>query len=232
MFEAFDGYAALRNGLRAVAAVDGDWAGIPLPITGERLVIEPTYRNGAELAKIGAKEEEPIPDDVKFRNSWYSRRHRCEVFIWEEGGKILHAFLPHNHLSFLLKTLGCSDAWGLEQERNALKTLGMMLSHRQYKQYILTGCFSERSKRSGLSYIFRRLRPTVVVDARSRSETESLRILCALCMHPIAYYADSHAGAMCPTDDVIAHLALMRGDEPMLWRRSNQHAPWRPEAAI
>ena len=203
-----------------------------MPLKGEKLIIEPTYRNGAELAAIGAKEEEPLPADCKFRNCWYSRRHRCEVYIWEEGGKICHAFLANNHISLFLKTLGCSDAWGLEQEGNALKTLASLLSHRQYKQYILTGCFTERSKRSGLSYVFRRLRPTVVLDARSNSETEACRILCALCMHPIAYYAQSHAGAMCPTDDVIAHLALMRGDEPMLWRRSNQHAPWRPEAGV
>jgi hypothetical protein len=37
---------------------------------------------------------------------------------------------------------------------------------------------------------------------------------------------------MCPTDDVIAHLALMRGDEAMFWRRCNQHPPYRPEAGL
>ena len=65
-----------------------------------------------------------------------------------------------------------------------------------------------------------------------REHGEQMRILACLCLHPIAYYADSWAGAMCPTDDVIAHLMLMRGDEPMFWRRSNQHAPTRPEAAL
>lgn len=30
----------------------------------------------------------------------------------------------------------------------------------------------------------------------------------------------------------VAHLMLMRGDEVMFWRRSNQHAPWRPEAGL
>ena len=57
-------------------------------------------------------------------------------------------------------------------------------------------------------------------------------MLCAPCLHPIAYYDGSWAGAMCPTDDVIAHLALMRGDEHMFWRRANQHAPWRREAGV
>lgn len=32
--------------------------------------------------------------------------------------------------------------------------------------------------------------------------------------------------------DVIAHLALMRGDEHMFWKRSNQHPPYRPEAGL
>jgi hypothetical protein len=37
---------------------------------------------------------------------------------------------------------------------------------------------------------------------------------------------------MCPTDDVIAHLMLMRGDEAMFWRRCNQHAAHLPEAGL
>ena len=59
-----------------------------------------------------------------------------------------------------------------------------------------------------------------------------MKILACLCMHPIAYYAGSWAGAMCPTDDVIAHLSLMRADEHMFWKRSNQHPPYRPEAGL
>lgn len=51
-------------------------------------------------------------------------------------------------------------------------------------------------------------------------------------MHPIAYYADSWAGAMCPTDDVIAHLMMMRGDEAMLWKRCNHHPAWHPGAGL
>ena len=74
----------------------------------------------------------------------------------------------------------------------------------------------------------RRLKPTVAI----RSEGERLRILCCMCMHPIAYYEDSWAGAMCPTDDVLAHLMLMRGDEKMFWRQSNQHPPSRPAAGL
>jgi hypothetical protein len=59
-----------------------------------------------------------------------------------------------------------------------------------------------------------------------------MRFLAALCLHPIGYYEDSWAGVMAPTDDVVAHLMLCRGDEHMFWRRANQHASWEQQAGI
>lgn len=230
--ESFDGFAGLRNGLRDIAARRGDWAGIPMPLDGQKLVIEANYPMATELAEIGAPKEEPLPPDVTIRNRWWSRRERCEIYIWNEGGKVEWGRVPgFNHLGFDLTTLGCATAWGIEQESNALALLGTLVRHHQMKQYLLTGMFLESSMRSGLTYLFRRLKPTVVLDARNKTEAET-RILCTLCLHPIAYYAGSWAGAMAPTDDVVAHLMLMRGDEPMFWRRANQCAPDRPEAGL
>jgi len=105
-----------------------------------------------------------------------------------------------------------------------------MLRHRQFKQYLLTGSFLETSERSGVTYVFRKLRPTLALSARSSDGT--MKILCGLCMHPIGYYDGTWAGAMCPTDDVVAHLALMRGDEKMFWRRCNQHPSYQPACGI
>jgi hypothetical protein len=107
-----------------------------------------------------------------------------------------------------------------------------MLSHHNFRQYMLTGMFLEKSKRSGVIYMFRRLKPTVAIAASPGIESDHMRILACLCAHPIAYYAGSWAGAMVPTDDVIAHLAMMRGDERMFWARCNQHPPHRPEAGL
>lgn len=207
-----------------------DWAGIPMPLEGIRLVIEPKYPMGDKLALIG-NPAQPEPD-VYVRNTFYCGRWRCNVCIYEEpGGKIKHVLLPaFHHLGYDLSTLGASDAWGIEQESRALHLLSTMLRHGQFKQYLLTGMFLEKSERSGLTYMFRKLKPTVAIDAREQSK--DCRILCTLCMHPIAYYEGSWAGAMTPTDDVIAHLVLMRGDEHMFWRRCNQHAPDRPEAGL
>jgi hypothetical protein len=155
-----------------------------------------------------------------------------DVVIFEEAdGRITKSYMPGmSAMQKQLQTLGCSDAWGIEQESKAVHTLGTLVSHRQFKQYMLTGSFIERSKRSRLYYLFRRLRPTVVIEAPDGGNNS--RVRCTLCLHPIGYYAESWAGAMCPTDDVIAHVMMMRGDEAMFWRKANQHSPHRPEAGL
>ena len=231
LVESFDNFAGLRNGLLAIAGERGDWAGIPMPLDGQNLVIEPNFPNATALEAMTRR---CVEDDgnAQMRNCFYSRARRCDVVIWEEDGKIKHGLVPaFHHVSHDLQTLGASVAWGLEQEQRALQLLATLVRHHQMKQYVLAGMFLESSERSGLIYMFRRLKPTVVIDARKEGD-KNCRILCALCLRPIGYYEGSWAGAMCPTDDVISHLMLMRGDEPMLWRRANQHAPHRPEAGL
>jgi hypothetical protein len=206
-----------------------------MPIDGQPLTIEPRYPHAERLMEIcGEKnrkeEDRKAMDGITIRNTFWSSRWRTNIMVWNEpDGKLMWGpvSMPHQ-TDMLLLTLGASDAWGLEQEHNALTTLGTLIRHRQMKQYILTGSFIETSKRSGVKYVFRRLRPTLAL----RAEGESMRILCALCMHPIGYYEGTWAGAMCPSDEVIAALMMMRGDEPMFWRRANQHPPNRPQAGI
>lgn len=229
IIERHDGMAALRNGLRRLAEERDEWAGIPMPIEGMPLVVEPKYPRAEAIMQIGAQEVPETDGDYKVRNIFWSFHRRSRLAIFERDGKIDWGLLPGvHHLSHDLSTLGASDAWGLEQESNALDLLGTLVRPRQFKQYLLTGMFMERSKRSGVHYLFRRLKPTVALSTRS-GET---KFLCALCLHPIAYYRGSWAGAMCPTDDVIAHLMLMRADEPMFWRRANQHPSYTPEAGL
>lgn len=226
-----DGFAGLRAGLKAVADRDSLWAGIPMPLDGERLVIEPSFPNAERLSKIGQKPAEAHELDGWTKvNEWYSAHHRRHIVVMRKpDGETTWGWLPaFHHASHDLHTLGCSDAWGLEQEQRALQLLGTLIRHRQMKQYVLTGMFLETSRRSGIAYLFRRLKPTVAISMR----TGTLRILACLCMHPIAYYAGTWAGGMCPTDDVIAHLSLMRGDEHMFWKRSTQHPPYLPEAGL
>ena len=230
LFEKFDNFSHFRNKLREIAADRQEWAGIPMPLEGTPLIVEKSY----PFAQAFARPEVPDEEGIKVRNVWWSSRLHAEIYIYEDHGKLCHLVArkaPHN-FSREIQGFGCMDVWGLEQEQNALKLLGTLVRHRQLKQYILTGGFLETSKRSGLTYYFRRLRPTVVLDAKDQTSNKPTRILCTLCMHPIGYYDDTWAGAMCPSDEVVAHLILMRGDEHMYWRRANQHSPERPEAGL
>ena len=221
----------MRNRLHRISEAVGEWAGIPIGIDGEELVIEPSYPFAKILAPQKEPEEKLEDGGYKLRNTFWSFRHRCNIAVYEKDGKIDWTFTPGiHHFDHDLRTLGCSFAWGVEQESAALQLLGTLVRHVAFKQYLLTGMFLETSRRSGITYMFRRLKPTVAITKNTKGDR--LRLLCTLCMHPIAYYAGSWAGAMCPTDDVIAHLMLMRGDEPMFWKRCNQHAPHRPEAGL
>jgi hypothetical protein len=228
--EACDNFAGTRNALRVISEMKEHWAGIPMPLDGQPLVIEPKYPNAEALSKIGQNEDPAeAARDTEVINRFWSQKKGREVVIFKEDGRIDWGTCGGVHsLNHALQTLGASDAWGIEQEANAVQALAGLLRHRQFKQYMLTGSFLERSRRSDVLYMFRRLRPTVAISTRG----DKTHILAALCMHPIAYYEGSWAGAMCPTDDVIAHLSLMRGDEAMFWRRCNQHPPYRPEAGL
>ena len=230
LLDRLDGFSGMRNGLRKIAGIRKEWAGIPMPLSDMNLVIESTYPKAVELMALGKKiEPDPDDEDATIRNRFWSWSRRCNIVVWEQNGKI--EWGPKgapNHLGLELDTLNASDAWGIEQEAAAIQTLAALLRHRQFKQYMLTGMFMEASARSGVHYLFRKLRPTIAITTRGTGS----RILCALCLHPIGYYAGSWAGAMTPTDDVIAHLMLMRGDEHMFWRRANQHPPYAREAGI
>ncbi len=116
-----------------------------------------------------------------------------------------------------------------------MEKLAGMLTEVQRRHYFLTGSFFETSPRSGITYLLRRLRPTVAMTPRQpwwQKDRDYMRVLAVLCMHPIGYYSDSWGGCMVPTDDVVAHLTMIRGDEAYYWSKCNQHDPWRPEAGL
>lgn len=218
----------MRNALREESAKRDWYAGIPMPLDNEALVIEPSYPF-ADMLKADAPTVAPEDVGLTLRSQFWSSHRMADILIIEEQGRISYGIKTGiHHFKFDVGTMGCADAWGIEQESAALSTLAGLLPHHAFKRYLLTGMFLESSERSGVTYCFRRLRPTVAISV----VTGESRILCALCLHPIAYYSGTWAGAMCPTDDVIAHLMLMRGDERLFWARANQHHPMRPEAGL
>lgn len=201
---------------------------------GSRLIIEPSN----PYADILSPPEDIDPDlpTFKVRNTWYSSHWRCNIHIVElPDGRFRAVKIPaFHHIDLDMATMAAADVWGIEQESNAINLLATMIPHFHFKRYLMTGMFMERSKRSNIIYVFRRLKPTVALQPfrGDGHPDQEAKILCCLCMHPIAYYEGSWAGAMVPTDDVIAHLSLMRADEHMFWKRCNQHPAYRPEAGL
>lgn len=228
--EARDACADARRKVRLIADHADEYAGIPLALDGEELIVEPTYRFAPVFEPKPVEAEECEPDEPLLRSSFRMSGRDVYIFARGDGRVVAHMVAPHrqNVVMLQLRTMGVSAAWGIEQEANAIQLLATLLPHGKFRQYMLAGAFLETSRRSGVTYMFRKLRPTLAL----RQEGTTLRVLAALCQHPVAFYARTYAGAMCPTDDVIAHLQLARADECMLWRRSNQHAADSPEAGL
>src|SRR5213596_4428728 len=84
-------------------------------------------------------------------------------------------------------TLDAAAVWPVEAERKAQERLAGLIPADAFELYALTGHFPEVSKRSGVTYLFRRGRPTIAL----RQNEEVNYPLCALCLHPIGYYADT-----------------------------------------
>lgn len=238
----------VRYVLDQMALEKGDWEGIPAPIDGQRVVLYDRHRLAAFYTTMGPAGEfscsvDDVCEEETIVNSWFSRKLNAEVYVVRRGPKTFALKMPVSpdqamtRLTFWLKTLGATDAWGLDAEYKAREKLRGMLAEHQWRRYDLTGSFLETSPRSKLTYMFRRLRPTVVLSPRwpetsSGRTPDSMRCLAVLCMHATGYYAESWAGCLTPSDDVIAHLLWMRGDEAGYWGAANQHDPAAPEAGL
>lgn len=229
------GHQIIREMTLAAAHKYDCWAGTPLPIESCPLVIEPRYPIQISGLYLDDGRLKQVDDDLQedyctHRNTFWSSRHRAHISVYEtHDGKIFHVYKQHNvGLQQLIHTLGASDAWNMEAESKALAKLSKLVSARAFKQYFLTGSFLETSAASGVTYMFRKLRPTVALG----NHNNDVKVLCCLCLHPIGYYDNSWAGALVPTDDIIAHLTMMRGDERHYWSKAEQHRACYPESGV
>lgn len=218
-----------RAALDYIAEVGGEHVGIPMPIHGTPMTVHPSY----PYAKIFERKSSPVdPAEplIDIVNAFYSRRTGRDYVIFREKGKLCHQMLPiPSAIQMQLQTLGVVNAWSVAAEAKALEKLATLVNHYKFRCYMMTGSFLETSPRSRVTYLFRKLRPTVAMSTRNDLD---VTVLCALCLHPIGYYDGTWGGALTPTDDVIAHLMLMRGDEHDFWKQSNQHPTWHPGAGL
>ena len=219
-----------------------DWSGLPVPVPGLSMVLEPRYKHKC-LEEFRWKEcydengtrcelpEESLPQPSEFTrvNCWWNARYRAHIIVFQDKqGPARFGVQREDRLSFTLRTLEAAAVWPVEAEEKAQRKLASLISRDLFELYQLTGHFAETSKRSQVTYLFRRGRPTIAM----RVEENAACWLCALCLHPIGYYGDTWAGVMCPTDEVIAHLLMMRGSEEKFWANANQHSVDHPAAGV
>lgn len=191
------------------------------------------------------KEEEALEQVVdeagvswKIHRTWETSRQwkgwfgTVVVLRNNETGKFQKVFLPRNkwleRYNLLANTLVCRARYTMPAaEVQAQRRLFEALSKEQRETYIVTDAVVEKG-RSGLRYLIRKNRPTLAV----REIAEVGRVLCALCLHPAAYYTETWAGVMPPSDEVLAHLLMIRGDEHFYWRQANQIPPGEETSGI
>ena len=225
-------YPQLIAKLSAIAQERSEWAGLPIPQIGEyRLKVEPRYPyqfNACSNHDVDADlDHTPMLEPI---NSWWSDVKMREIIVFETPDGIRHySMAGFNKGATLIGTMLVSAAaWTFDAEIKAIEKLDSLIERHKLHSYLITGTFVETSPRSKVTYLFRRLRPTLAI----KDQNGELKILCALCLHPVGYYKGTWAGAMCPTDDVIAHLVMMRGSEEKFWAHANQHHPVMPEAGL
>lgn len=180
----------------------------------------------------------PASKRVRVVNSWINaKKERIEIVHTRTANGIRASVIkvpPYDsakaRVSFMLATQHASVHYRLKAERKALARLSKLITRDEYREYYITGVLWVFSKRSGLTYIIRRGRPTVVIST-SRGK-EHAKILGALCVHAEGYYAGTWAGALVPTDDAIYHLIKIRGDEYYFWRVATFHPPDQIESGI
>lgn len=238
-----------REAAQHVAAERGEWAGAPMLAEDVPLVLEPRYPysfSGKCLSNLVPKHGPPETDEPwSIVNSWWCEKRCCTVNICHnsETGKrdwfwVMDNGYPHRWDS-MLNAMDPARYMDVHAESRALRTLQGMVSENAFRHYFLLGYFLETSPASGIIYVFRKLRPTIALSPRAHNhhgaalaENGNVRILTSLCLHPIGFYEGTHLGVMVPTDDVIAHLLLMRGDEHKFWSKANHHPPHTWQAGI
>jgi hypothetical protein len=235
-------WEGIARALNVHGFATGEYAGVPMPLPGLRLRLAEKHPMKAALEAFylerGDEREfvcttSDANETVHRRNRWFSERLQRWIELYDVDGKVVMFGEPHEwarKLTMDIETLGATIAWDVAAEFRAMVKLEQLVGAHKARLYAFTGGFIETSSRSGVTYYFRRLRPTLAL--RPGANGEGMRVLAALCLHPIGYYDTTRAGVMVPTDDVLAHLLLMRGDEHRFWRQANHHAPWEAEAGL
>lgn len=188
------------------------------------------------IQKLVDPPKEPAEEEWEFYREWLStvewkgRRRTVKIEKNKVTGKFRSSITPYKvyreRLQFYLATGFFRETCGvLEAELKACERLMEALTPHQKHQYVFQDCVVEHG-RSGVLYLIRKNRPTLAIRDTGKVEGDTRNggeVLCAMCYHPLAYYTNTWAGALPPSDEVLAHLLMIRADEHLFWKRCNQH---------
>ena len=238
--------ARLSEELRSRLQSIGLDCGVPIVAPGDKFVMPKNDSGRMRLVRFFVEsmsaleheeETEPTSEAISLgadlsrgvRNCWLMRRGSSRIAVEiadappRADGSLRVKFRTARvtgdtgvRLNHLLLTLNYGKRILCESELEAGRKLASLISPEDYECYVVTGALSVTGK-SGTLYIIRKSRPTLAFAQEPR-----MKALCALCMHPLGYFSSSWMGAMPPTDEVVAHLLMIRSDEHYFWRKANQ----------
>jgi hypothetical protein len=234
-------YDETYDAINQIAEDHGFLSGVPIPVITSEEPVDLVMAAGVPLAEIfhmsqelrrarQATEmaEELTLQNLHVRNSWHVLGDQTVCVVdtadgpmafprWDAGMRLRKLIRGHDVRFHARQTAAA--------EFKALDSLKARVNESQFNSYVLSGLLPERSKRSDIWYFFRKGFPTLAVSFHGPNGGQG-KVLAALCLHPMGYYQGTHVGLMTPTDEVIAHLLLMRADEHGFWKKSGQ---WRAE---
>jgi hypothetical protein len=182
---------AFRRGLQAFGRSRGEWGGIPMPVAGLDLVLEPSYpwrkleefkisRPGEEASDEARRIAELLADKAyegwTVVNSWFCFQHDHYVIVLRRpDGKSVQRVIADRYAAryqhFFNGMSVAFEAHDAEAELTALEKLRTHIKPHLWHLYVLTGSFLETSSRSGIIYIFRKGRPTLAIRKKKDGMT-------------------------------------------------------------
>ncbi len=162
----------------------------------------------------------------RYVNTWHPKKGVKITVYQTSEGEYFHIPLRtyDDPYSLLIRTNKVLVRTGnVTAEKKARKNLLSHLNRRQRKELILTGCFVEVGK-NRTNYRIRFNRPTIAF--RETKGKEGLRyeeFVGSYCLHSLGYYYGTFAGVMAPSDEMLAHLLMIRADEIDFLKEANKH---------
>jgi hypothetical protein len=240
----------LRAGVAALCKQRGWHHGVPLmsifdqsrrivlakgcPLSDKHGHDIPVFMDGATRVHVCSNTDvnEEV-DEPEIVNMWQTKPKIIAVGHYSKGAVVEKFDYARKRLNLLLDTMLCqAGAVDAEAEIIALGALSKRVNKNQFDGYLLAGAFPETSKRSGVTYIFRKGRPTLAMKMEKVEGGEKRHFLAALCTHCLGWYEDTWVGAYPPTDEVVANLLAVRADEHAFWKKAVQHSLDDPLAGI